>query len=315
MPLQPVSSRGWNARAALLDAVDEEVFQQEQEMIATRCWTALGLAADLQRPGDWITGRLGRWEVCIQNFGATIRGFRNYCAHRFFPLRTGPKGNGPLRCPFHGWSYDETGRAIDIPLAEEMFGCPGDELNRRLRPVEVAIRGPLVFARLPSPAASDLPDLDPYLDDIAPFLSALTSPHFQLTPMGVVQNTINANWKTCYKLALDDYHIVEVHPRTFGRHGHLPKKAFIYKHIDRHACLFAINSDRVRAPVSEAMYHEVLADLSRGVLPANHNFIFGVFPSVIVSLTSGVVSINKLLPVSAAETRQDCWVFRITPRE
>lgn len=99
----------WAASAA-----NEQAFQQEQARLG-RIWTLLGLTLDVAKDGDWFTAELGGRSVFVQRFGDTLKGFENRCAHRFYPLRTKEKGNGPIKCGFHEWAYNQEGRAVSIP--------------------------------------------------------------------------------------------------------------------------------------------------------------------------------------------------------
>lgn len=40
---------------------------------------------------------------------------RDRCLHRAAPLSGGKVQNGCLQCPYHGWTYDETGRVVEVP--------------------------------------------------------------------------------------------------------------------------------------------------------------------------------------------------------
>jgi len=125
---------------------DPAEFAHEQEQLG-RQWTLLGLTTDVANDGDWFRATLGGRSVFVQRFGDTLRGFENKCAHRFFPLRTSDKGNGVIRCGFHHWQYDKEGRAVGIPKCVEMFGVTPRELDKRLRPVDIATCGIMVFGR------------------------------------------------------------------------------------------------------------------------------------------------------------------------
>ena len=42
-----------------------------------------------------------------------------FCAHRGASLRFGRNEGSGLRCPYHGWKYDVTGQAIEVPSEPE----------------------------------------------------------------------------------------------------------------------------------------------------------------------------------------------------
>src|SRR5271170_653230 len=134
--------------------VDEAAFRREQAQLA-RVWTFLGHAEDVANDGDWFRSTLATRSVFVQRFGSELRGFENRCAHRFYPVRTADKGNGPIVCGFHHWRYNKDGLALGIPLCDEIYGVIPEELNARLNPIEIATCGALVFGRFPEPGVTE----------------------------------------------------------------------------------------------------------------------------------------------------------------
>jgi phenylpropionate dioxygenase-like ring-hydroxylating dioxygenase large terminal subunit len=134
--------------------VDAEAFRREQNELS-RVWTFLGLARDVARDGDWFRASLATRSVFVQRFGDELKCFENRCAHRSFPLRTSDKGNGAIVCGFHHWRYDRDGRAVGIPMCQELFGTLPRELDARLNQVEIATCGELIFGRFAGPRANE----------------------------------------------------------------------------------------------------------------------------------------------------------------
>ncbi|HLH98493.1 MAG TPA: Rieske 2Fe-2S domain-containing protein [Xanthobacteraceae bacterium] len=66
-----------------------------------------------------------------------------YCSHRRADLSYGRIEDGGLRCLYHGWLYDISGRCLDQP-AEAVGSCYKDEIRHLAYPV--LERGGLVFA-------------------------------------------------------------------------------------------------------------------------------------------------------------------------
>jgi phenylpropionate dioxygenase-like ring-hydroxylating dioxygenase large terminal subunit len=194
-------------------SADPAFFAREQAQLG-KLWTLLGLTTDIPRDSDWLRASLGGRSVFVQRFGDTLRGFENVCAHRFYPLRTADKGNGPIRCGFHHWQYNKDGLAVGIPKCQEMFGVTPRELSARLTPVEIATCGILIFGRFANPEHQET--LEDYLADGFPILQAMWS--LQRAPYAA-SATIAANWKFGLHISLDDYYLVAVHPSTFGKNG------------------------------------------------------------------------------------------------
>ncbi|HWB50570.1 MAG TPA: Rieske 2Fe-2S domain-containing protein [Stellaceae bacterium] len=228
---------GYEAEVRPLDTwpdtlFDEAAFQREQTRLA-HVWTVLGHVRDIAKDGDWFRSAIGTRSVFVQRFGGALRGFENRCVHRSYPLRTRDKGNGPLRCGFHHWRYDADGRAIEIPQCERLFGTTPGELGARLNPIEVATCGALIFGRFPASGRSET--LEAYLGDFFPILQAMfpvaVKPQF-------LTGLVKANWRLCFQIAVEDYHVVAVHKGIFGKDGYLKRDKIGYHRWGLHSAFF-----------------------------------------------------------------------------
>jgi phenylpropionate dioxygenase-like ring-hydroxylating dioxygenase large terminal subunit len=130
--------------------------------------------------------------------------------------------------------------------------------------------------------------------------------------MGVVQNTINANWKTCYKIGIEDYHVSTVHPRTLGKGGILTKGHFLYQRMHLHTAVLTRGVEGNLPPLTGAAFDRALAAFNAGQLPAE-SVVFSLFPNVILSIILGGVCLTQFTPLSARETRQIAWLYRLGP--
>jgi choline monooxygenase len=139
----------------------------------------------------------------------SIRVFHNVCRHRGVELVDKP-GNGPvIRCPYHSWAYDLTGRLIRTPD----FGGPGvdqvdgiDKSMLGLLPMRTARWLDFIFVNLDGKAEP--------LDDWLRPLKEMWS-HYALDQLrhGDVQDySIRANWKLPTENAMEYYHLPWVHP-------------------------------------------------------------------------------------------------------
>jgi phenylpropionate dioxygenase-like ring-hydroxylating dioxygenase large terminal subunit len=209
--------------------VDPAAFAEEQRRLA-HVWTFLGMTSDAEKDGDWFRASIATRSVFVQRFGADLRAFENVCAHRFYPLRTVDRGNGPVICGFHHWQYDREGRAVGIPLCRELYDALPQELGARLNPVELATCGRMIFGRFPHPDVSE--SLEDFLDLGFPVLAAGSQAHRRPDCMTV---PIAANWRLGAHISLDDYHAAAVHPRTFGRQGVLRRENISYYRFGRHS--------------------------------------------------------------------------------
>lgn len=212
---------------------DPRAFAGEQARLG-KIWTFLGLSSAVSGINDWFTASLGGRSVVVQRFEAGLRAFENRCAHRGYPLRTEARGNGALVCGFHHWRYNADGLALGIPECPAMFGKTPRELDARLEPVEIDTCGGLMFGRFGGGANIPLRDwLGPAFPILAHVSDALAGGLAR--PSGTFERVVRANWRYMMDISLDDYHIVAVHPSTFGQEGYIPDANIHYARFGAHS--------------------------------------------------------------------------------
>jgi nitrite reductase/ring-hydroxylating ferredoxin subunit len=69
-----------------------------------------------------------------------------FCAHRRVSLWFGRNEQDGLRCPYHGWKFDVTGKCVDVPSEEESF-CK----NIRLKAYPLVEKGGILWAYMGDP--------------------------------------------------------------------------------------------------------------------------------------------------------------------
>ncbi|QCG92131.1 Rieske 2Fe-2S domain-containing protein [Azospirillum sp. TSH100] len=120
-------------------------------------WFHLGMADDLATPNAFVTTRVGAVPLVAQNIKGRVVAFRNVCTHRFAVIHGEPAGCGPLRCPYHGWSFDADGVPVGLPFNPTDFQLEAEGRRRlALHPASLARCGRLVFVRV----AVDGPSLE-----------------------------------------------------------------------------------------------------------------------------------------------------------
>ncbi len=93
---------------------DERIFGLELEHIFAGNWVYLAHESQLPKPNDFLTGHIGRQPIIItRDKEGEIGAFLNACQHRGATVELRSCGNKKLFiCPFHGWSYSNTGRLV-----------------------------------------------------------------------------------------------------------------------------------------------------------------------------------------------------------
>jgi phenylpropionate dioxygenase-like ring-hydroxylating dioxygenase large terminal subunit len=278
-----------------------DAFEAEQKRFA-HVWTFLGLTTDVEREGDWFRASIGARSVFVQRIRGVLKGFENRCAHRFFPLRVADKGNGPIVCGFHHWRYDDEGRALGIPVCEAVFGVVSRQLNAGLTRIDVAVCGTLVFGRFPAPEATST--LEDYLGDCFPILEALSRtsrrPYHFARP-------VEAHWKLCMHIAVDDYHLAAVHPTTFGKGGnYLDRGKITYTRIGPHSIYQSIGGPDAFVDMRDS--------LMNGTAQSDHYIVVHLMPGLVLShahVWDGyyVCGLTHFAPVSHHRSMQRTWIY------
>ncbi|MGE5828084.1 MAG: aromatic ring-hydroxylating oxygenase subunit alpha [Micromonosporaceae bacterium] len=191
---------------------DPDVYQHELRRIFARCWVFLAHESEIPRPNDFVRRKIGEDDfIVVRDRTGEVRVLLDACRHRGVAVCRADSGNTPVfRCPYHGWTYDTSGRLTGAPIwREALAGLPKEDLGL-LPAARVDQRHGLIFATL-DPTA---PSLEAYLGGMAWYLDLL----FGLNEHGVEvlappqRFIMAANWKSpAENFAGDDYHLATLH--------------------------------------------------------------------------------------------------------
>ena len=197
---------------------DPAIFADELARIWYRTWVYVGHESEVAAPGDYVRKTLGLQDV-IMTRGADgeVRLLLNRCAHRANLVCEADRGNAKsFRCPYHGWTYQNTGELIGFPFNQGYGGKGTIEAELALAAVpRVAGHQGFVFGSM----AADGPSLAEHLGEAAGELDRLA----RLSPEGKVELTAGwlkhrtrANWKLLAENETDGYHPQFVHGSIFS---------------------------------------------------------------------------------------------------
>lgn len=197
---------------------DPSIFAEELRKIWYRTWVFVGHESEVAQPNDYVRKKLGPQDVIMtRDREGQIHLLLNRCAHRGNQVCDDAKGNsGTFRCPYHGWTFRNTGELIGFPFFKGYGERKLDLAMGRVPRVESY--GGFVFGSF----ASDGPSLIEHLGDSAGEIDRLT----RLSPLGRVeltagwlQHRARANWKLLAENETDGYHPQFVHGSIFGVTG------------------------------------------------------------------------------------------------
>jgi phenylpropionate dioxygenase-like ring-hydroxylating dioxygenase large terminal subunit len=267
---------------------------QEAAAIFASSWQFVCHVSDLPAPGTAARfDCAGRSAIVLRTRSGELQAFRNACRHRGARLVEGDAHtglafcvDGRLRCPYHGWTYDDTGALVARPESQQ-FDADFDPAQHALVPAHAAQWHGLVFVAFESPRESlpaALHDIAADWPDLAP-LRRLIEPRTTVCP---------ADWKLAVEHLLDTAHAGVARPgsnwNVFASPQFTPVTAAAL-HARALAAAERAN-DAWSARASRALLHRVPA--------APAGFVF-LWPNTLLQFAADGLTVLQVLPITAGQ--------------
>lgn len=190
--------------------LDADVFEREKRNIFYRSWQYVAHECMLPNPGDYYAERICDESLfVIRSADGELRAFYNVCRHRAHELL---RGYGNVRkmivCPYHAWSYSNTGELLRAPMSEHRGSFDKSEFC--LREIRLEVFSGCIFVNLDDECASlaalagdleaDIRTELPYLDELEYAGSNLLG-----------ETRIRAGWKVVVDNYVECYHCRPAH--------------------------------------------------------------------------------------------------------
>jgi phenylpropionate dioxygenase-like ring-hydroxylating dioxygenase large terminal subunit len=196
--------------------VDEEIFELEMERIWGSAWIFIGHESQVKKPGDYTTQLINHKipVIMIRGRNDKVHVLHNRCAHKGARLVTMEKGNSmPLRCAYHGWTFDCDGTLKGIPNEAGYDGTGFDIKDPCYNVQKVAqyesYRG-FVFASL----SKNAPDLKTWMGGAIDCFDNMCdrAPEGEVEVAGgILRYEHDCNWKFMLENLNDTMHPMVVH--------------------------------------------------------------------------------------------------------
>ncbi len=162
-----------------------------------RYWHPIAVVSQMNDKWTKKIRLLGEDLILYKDRSGTFGLMEPHCAHRRMNMIYGiPEANG-LRCPYHGWLYDETGQCIEQPYeeTEDPDARFKDKIQMKAYPVEV--KAGLIFAYMGPAPAPLVPNWDVFaIDDVI---------------RDVGMTILPCNWLQAQENSLDPVHLEWLH--------------------------------------------------------------------------------------------------------
>ena len=123
---------------------DPMIFDLEMTHIFGAVWVYLAHESQIPRNDDYVTAKLGlRPMIVLRDSNGRLRALFNRCSHRGARVCRETRGSAAIfQCPYHGWTYFNTGKLRGVPWPEG-YACDfkDDKFNLAQVPRVESYRG------------------------------------------------------------------------------------------------------------------------------------------------------------------------------
>lgn len=190
-----------------------EIAAKEWDILFQNHPQLIGLSGDLAEPGSFLTiDDFGTPVLATRDRDGVFHAFLNACRHRGVRVAQNTRGRkNVFTCPFHAWSYSNTGDLVAIP-DKDHFG-PIDKSCNGLIELPAVERDGLLWVHPQPDGRLDIDELlgKPLADELASYKLG------GLAHGGVKTITMNLNWKLANDTFGETYHFAKLHKNTLAK--------------------------------------------------------------------------------------------------
>jgi carnitine monooxygenase subunit len=239
----------------------------------------VGYVSELPRPGSYCTKTvMGRSVLLTRTSDGSVKAFDNVCLHRQSPVVSGCGVAKRFTCPYHAWTYDNTGRLVALPGRE---GFPEMTMNSdgltELPATEFA--GFLWIAMDPGTTLDVAAHLGPLAEELDSWGIG------RWAPLGEKVLDSPINWKLAIDTFAENYHFATVHEQTFATIARSNCTVFD-AYGPHHRLIFPLNTILDLDNIPEDKW-----------VPFNSMVvIYAIFPNIVLSVTIANGELFRVYP-------------------
>ncbi|WP_104743670.1 aromatic ring-hydroxylating oxygenase subunit alpha [Helicobacter cinaedi] len=270
------------------DYKTQETHNLEFEKLYKHFWHFGVHKSEVQNDKDYVVLRSYDFEIVLYNDFGDIVAFYNACPHRGAALiRTSgnsvEKGNGDIKCLYHGWSY----RNKKLRIGDCKFFK--DAKNIDLFKLKTSMCGDFIFF-----AHDPYCSLDEQLGEFKSQIQHISKSISR--QIGIIMHLQEANWKPSIEAFLEFYHIPFVHAQSLQMI--LPK----IKSVATSGFVERLEGDLCNTSFNRRMKHvKTMFDSNNFYAEGHINFY--LFPFSFVTSTCGYgYAIQNFFPNTPSQT-------------
>lgn len=202
-----------------------EHFAFERDQVLAGSWAGLCFASELpQTSYVKAVEFMGLPLLITRNKNNEIKVFHNVCSHRGMILVNGTmQVQGPIRCPYHSWSYSLDGDLKGTPHVGGVGQHECAAFNRQdhgLKPVRCAVWMDIIFINLANNAIEFSQHIKPLMSQWQTFIGKTGLDRLRIPDSGKnLRLQVQSNWKLAVENYCESYHLPWIHPglNTYSR--------------------------------------------------------------------------------------------------
>jgi carnitine monooxygenase subunit len=239
----------------------------------------VGYVSELATPGAYCTKTvMGRSILLTRTSDGAVKAFNNVCLHRQSQVVAGCGTAKRFSCPYHAWTYDNTGRLVAVPGAD---GFPGVAVKSGgLTELPAAEFAGFLWVALNPDATLDVAA---HLGSLADELDSWGIGRW--SPLGEKVLDVPINWKLAVDTFAENYHFATVHRQTFAKIARSNCTAFD-SYGALHRLIFPLNSILELDDVPEEQWDPF----------QNLVVIYALFPNIVLSVTIANGELFRIYP-------------------